>query len=201
MWSHTRSVRSGTIPFARGWMALSRRECLHHIGKLYFYRPSARLYPFWTAGDRHGKLYDLYDNDGRSSMLTLRKEFVTLMTTFAPLFTKRVWQYVQVLLIGAILSPGQRTVTAALRVMGLAQAKFFQQYHRVLNRAVWSSLEGSRLLLHLLVHTLARTGPLVMGLDDTIERRRGAKIRVKGIDRDPVRSSHSHVVKASGLRW
>ena len=134
-------------------------------------------------------------------MLTLRKEFVTLMTTFAPLFTKRVWQYVQVLLIGAILSPGQRTVTAALRVMGLAQAKFFQKYHRVLNRAVWSSLEGARLLLVLLVSILAPTGPLIMGLDDTLERRRGAKIQAKGIDRDPVRSSHSHVVKASGLRW
>jgi hypothetical protein len=70
-----------------------------------------------------------------------------------------------------------------------------------LNRAVWSSLEGSRLLLHLLVHTLAPTGPWVMGLDDTIERRRGAQIRATGMYRDPVRSSHSHVVKASGLRW
>ena len=134
-------------------------------------------------------------------MLMVPKEFAIFMTTFAPLFTKRVWQHVQVLLLGAILTPGKRTVTAALRIMGLAHVKSFQQYHRVLNRAVWSSLEGSRLLLHLLVHTLAPTGPLVVGLDDTIERRRGAKIRAKGIDRDPVRSSHSHVVKASGLRW
>jgi hypothetical protein len=63
--------------------------------------------------------------------------------------------------------------------MGLAHVKFFQQDHRVLNRAVWSGLEGSRLPLHLLVHTRAPTGPLVMGLDDTIERRRGAKIQVK----------------------
>jgi hypothetical protein len=83
---------------------------------------------------------------------------------------------VQVLLVGAILAPGKRTVTAALRVIGLAHAKSFQQYHRVLNRAAWSSLEGARLLLQLLVRTLAPTGPLVMGVDDTIERRRGAKI-------------------------
>jgi hypothetical protein len=134
-------------------------------------------------------------------MLIVPKEFAVFMTTFAPLFTKRVWQHVQVLLVGTILTPDRRTVTAALRVMGLAHVKSFPQYHRVLNRAVWSSMEGSRLLLHLLVHTLARTGPLVMGLDDTIERRRGAKIRAKGIYRDPMRSSHSHVVKASGLRW
>ena len=85
--------------------------------------------------------------------------------------------------------------------MGLAEAKAFQQYHRVLNRAVWSSLEGARLLLLLLVHTLARSGQPVLGLDNTLERRRGMQIRAKGIYRDPVRSSHSHLVKASGLRW
>ena len=134
-------------------------------------------------------------------MLTLRKEFVTLMTTFAPMVTKQVWQHVQILLVGAMLAPGKRTVTAALRVLGFAHAKSVQQYHRVLSRAVWSSLEGWRLLLHLLVHTLARPGPLVMGLDETIERRRGATIRVKGMYRDPGRSAHSPVVKASGLRW
>jgi hypothetical protein len=134
-------------------------------------------------------------------MLIVPKELARFLTAFASLFTKRVWQHGQVLLVGAILAPGQRTVTTALRVMGLGQMKSFQQYHRVLNRAVWSSLEGSRLLPHLLMHTLAPTSPLVMGLDDTIERRRGAKIQAKGIYRDPVRSSHSHVVKASGLRW
>jgi DDE superfamily endonuclease len=134
-------------------------------------------------------------------MRTRPKEFVTLMITFAPLFTKRVWRHVQVLMVGAILAPGQRTVTAALRVMGLAHAKSFPPYHRVLNRTVWSSLAGGCLLLLLLVHVLAPAGPLVLGLDDTLERRRGAKIRAQGIYRDPVRSSHRHVVKASGLRW
>jgi hypothetical protein len=134
-------------------------------------------------------------------MLTVPEEFAIFMTTFAPVVTKRVWQPVQVLLIGAILSPGQRTVTAALRVMGLAQAKFFQRYHRVLNRAVWSSLEGARLLLVLWVSLLAPTGPLIMGLDDPLARRRGAEIQAKGIYRDPVRSSHSPLVKARGLRW
>jgi hypothetical protein len=85
--------------------------------------------------------------------------------------------------------------------MGLAHAKSFQPYHRVLNRNVWSGLEGARLLLRLLLALLAPVGPLVLGLDDTLERRRGAKIHAKGIDRDPVRSSRSHLVNASGLRW
>jgi hypothetical protein len=134
-------------------------------------------------------------------MLTLSREYLTLISAFAPVFTNRVWQHVQVLLIGAILAPGKRTVTAALRVMGLSDGKHFQTYHRVLNRAVWSSLEVSRILLGILVHTFAPTGTIVLGMDETIERRRGAKIKAKGIYRDPVRSSRSHFVKTSGLRW
>ena len=134
-------------------------------------------------------------------MLTLPAEYITILTTFAPVFSRRIWLQVQVLLFGAILSPGQRTVTAALRIMGLSMEKHFENYHRVLSRAVWSSLEASRLLLGLLITAFVARGPVVMGLDDTIERRRGAKIKAKGIYRDPVRSSHNHFVKASGLRW
>jgi len=134
-------------------------------------------------------------------MPTLPREYLTLVSAFAPVFSKRIWYHVQILLLGAILTPGQRTVTAVLRVMGLSQDKHFQNYHRILNRAVWSSREISRILLGLLIATFAATGPLIFGLDDTIERRRGAKIKAKGIYRDPVRSSHSHFVKASGLRW
>ena len=134
-------------------------------------------------------------------MHTVPKEVTTFMATVAPLFTKRVWHHVLVLGVGAILAPGNRTITAVLRVMGLAHTKACQQSHRVLNRAVWSSREGSRRLLLLRGHGLAATGPLGMGLDDTLERRRGAHIHATGISRDPVCSSHSPVVKASGLRW
>ena len=134
-------------------------------------------------------------------MPTLHAEYITILEAFAKLFSKRVWKQAKILLIGAILSSAERTVTAALRVMGLSGEKHFQNYHRVLNRAVWSSLETSHILLGLLISTFASSGPIIMGLDDTIERRRGAKIKAKGIYRDPVRSSHSHFVKASGLRW
>jgi len=128
-------------------------------------------------------------------------EFVNLMVAFAPLFSKPVFQHVQLLLMGAILSPRKRTVTSALRVMGKSQDEHFQNYHRVLNRAQWSGLTAGQILLSLLVSAFAPTGAIVMGLDDTIERRRGEKIKALGIYRDPVRSSHSHFVKASGLRW
>jgi hypothetical protein len=134
-------------------------------------------------------------------MLTMPSELISLIVAFAPLFSKPVWAHAQVLIVGALLAPAKRTVTSALRVMGLSAEKHFQNYHRVLNRAVWSSLAASRILLSLLIHTFAPEGVLLMGLDDTIERRRGEKIKAKGIYRDPVRSSHSHFVKASGLRW
>ena len=134
-------------------------------------------------------------------MSTLPTEYITILEAFACMFSRRIWLRAQILLMGAILAPGQRTVCAILRIMGLSAEKHFQNYHRVLNRAIWFSREGSRLLLSILVAAFAALGPVVMGLDDTIERRRGAKIKAKGIYRDPVRSSHSHFVKASGLRW
>jgi hypothetical protein len=134
-------------------------------------------------------------------MLTLPSGYVSLIQIFAPCFSKLVWRHAQVLLIGAILVPGRRTVTAVLRIMGLSDERQFQTYHRVLNRAAWSSWALSRTLLKLLVAAFVPTGPIVCGLDDTIERRRGAQIKAKGIYRDPVRSSQGHFVKASGLRW
>jgi hypothetical protein len=107
-----------------------------------------------------------------------------------------------VLLIGAILAPGTRTVTAVLRVMGLSKEAQFQNFHRVLNRDRWSSRVLSRILLRLLLRAFVPPdAPLVIGLDDHIERRRGAKIAAKGIYRDAVRSSKSFFVKTSGLRW
>src|ERR671921_341878 len=134
-------------------------------------------------------------------MRTLPTTMLHLLNPFVPLFSKRVWSHVQVLLAGAILAPGKRTVNAALRVMGLGQTEQFQRYHRVLNRATWSGRAASRVLLSLLVRTFVPSGPLVIGVDETLERRLGKKIAAKGIYRDPVRSTHERFVKSSGLRW
>lgn len=125
----------------------------------------------------------------------------TIIEVFRPLFSERVWPHVQLLLVGALLTVGRRTVTGVLRTMGLSGERRFKTYHRVLSRARWSGLATSRVLLDLLVKTFVPTGPLVMGLDDTIERRWGPKIATRGIYRDPVRSSRGHMIKVSGLRW
>jgi hypothetical protein len=127
---------------------------------------------------------------------------IRLLAPFAPLFSKRVWQNAQVLLMGAILAPGRRTVSSALRAMGLDRHERFHRYHRVLSHARWSSLKASRVLLGLLVEMFVPEGdPLIVGIDETLERRYGRKISARGIYRDPVRSTHENFVKSSGLRW
>ena len=135
-------------------------------------------------------------------MCDLPETIIRVLRPFEPVFSSRVWPWATTLLVGAILAPGPRTVAAALRVLGLQEDRPFVNYHRVLNRARWSSRALSPLLLRLLVRAFVAAGePVIVGLDDTIERRRGAKIAAKGIYRDPVRSSKGHFVKTSGLRW
>jgi hypothetical protein len=134
-------------------------------------------------------------------MPTLPPELTHWILGFASLFSKSAWRSVQVLLTGAILAVGSSNVTAGLRVVGLSDERQIQKFHRVLNRAKWAPLAGSRHLLNALIDAFVPEGPLIMALDDTIERRRGAKISAKGIYRDPVHSPHSHFVKTSGLRW
>src|SRR5690625_2285032 len=109
-------------------------------------------------------------------MLNLPKEIIKVLRYFEEAFSERIWEWATVLLIGAILAPGERTVAAVLRVMGLQDEKQFQNYHRVLNRAKWSSRALSRILLLLLVKIFVPAdAPIVVGIDETIERRRGAK--------------------------
>ena len=134
-------------------------------------------------------------------MSNLPTRFAGLILAFAPLFVHRSWRHAKVLLVGAILTPGRRTVASVLRIMGRAHERRFVNVRRILNRAAWCPRAGSRILLGLFIAAFAPRGPVVLGLDDTIERRWGQNIRARSIYRDPVRSSDSHFVKASGLRW
>ena len=135
-------------------------------------------------------------------MLTPPDAIVPILQPFSTLFQQRTWTKAQILLVGAILSPRKRTITSALRVMGLSDDSGFAKCHHVLNRAEWSPLQLSRALLLLVVQRLAQGDEtLAFGIDETIERRWGRRIKARGIYRDAARSSDSHPVKASGLRW
>ena len=135
-------------------------------------------------------------------MPTLPAVMVTLLLPFEHLFDPRTWRKAQLLAMGAILSPGKRTVSSALNILGIGQHGDFAVYHHVLNRARWSPLQLSRALLLLLAGRLgSSTEPLVFGIDETVERRWGRKIAAKGRYRDPVRSKDDQVVMTPGLQW
>ena len=114
-------------------------------------------------------------------MLTLPSPIIAVVTAFAPLFSRPVFRHVQVLLVGAILAPGRRTVASALRIVGLHQEKHFQNYHRVPSRAKWSGKKAAQILLALLVRCFAPSATIVLGIDETLERRQGDKIAAKGV--------------------
>lgn len=121
---------------------------------------------------------------------------------FRDAFTAPTWNLARILVMGALLAPGKRTATSCLRITGRAMVPTFGSCHQVLNRARWQPRRLARSLTRLLVgQLLAERDPVIIGLDDTIERRWGPRIRARAIYRDPVRSSRGHFVKTSGLRW
>jgi hypothetical protein len=134
-------------------------------------------------------------------MIHIPDEFLFFIRSYAGLFSKPVFAHVQLLLAGAILARGKRTVCSLLRMIGLSQEKNFHKYHRVLSLARWSAWRGARMLLGQLLSCFLANGPVVVGIDETLERRWGGKIKKRGIYRDAVRSSGAHFVKSSGLRW
>lgn len=137
-----------------------------------------------------------------TKMIRLPTGFQATISDFSKAFRKDVWPKAELLLTGAILCPGSRTVCNLLRSVGLQGDRCFPKYHRLLSHDKWSAKWLAGVLLRLLVDAFVPAGQaLVFGFDDTIERRWGAKIKKRGIYRDPVRSSKKHFVKCSGLRW
>jgi hypothetical protein len=134
-------------------------------------------------------------------MFTPPAEVSAVLAAFAPLFTEPSWLRAQALLCGVLLAPANQTLTAALRALGLAGEPGFQNYHRVLNRARWSARRAAHQLLKLLVEAFVPAGPVIIGLDDTVERRRGRKLTARAIYYDAARSSKACFQKTSGLRW
>jgi len=134
-------------------------------------------------------------------MDSLSHEILAVILPFSVLFSKPSWQKALTLVLGTLLCTGRRTVCAALRAMGLSDNEGFSRYHQLLNRANWSSLKAANILLCMLLTLIPEGSPLVLFIDETLERRRGKKIKAKGYYRDAVRSSKACVVKTAGLKW
>lgn len=128
-------------------------------------------------------------------------EIVSVLSAFSCVFTKSTWKNIQVLFLGAILCRGSRQITKILRVMNLSQEKNYSKYHNVLRRAKWSGLDAAKILFGLLISALPNGFPVLVAVDETLERRQGKKIKAIGVYRDAVRSSKSNVVISFGLKW
>jgi DDE superfamily endonuclease len=134
--------------------------------------------------------------------MSLSEPLMSVLCEFESAFSQPTWSKVQALILGTLLASGRRTVTAALRQMGLHEASNFSLYHHVLNRARWSALGLSRRLLVLLVRTfVAVGGELTFVIDETLERRWGRRIAKRGHYRDPLAASKQRSVATSGVRW
>jgi len=134
-------------------------------------------------------------------MDSLSRNILSVLFPFSVLFSKPSWKKALTLLLGTLVCTGKRTVCSALRAMGLSNEAGFAKFHHLLNRAKWSSLRASRILFFMLLTLVQEEYPIVLFIDETLERRKGAKIKAKGYYRDAVRSSRSQIVKASGLKW
>jgi hypothetical protein len=136
------------------------------------------------------------------TMLSVAKEIVDVLAPFQSLFAQqRSWEKAQTMLIGALLCQGNRTVSRVLQVMGLEQQRQYHKYYRLLSRVGWSGLAAAQTLLVLIIVVFVGSERVVIGLDETLERRWGKRIWGLGIYRDGVKSSRHHTVKSSGVRW
>lgn len=135
-------------------------------------------------------------------MPTPSSAIVPLLAAFAPTFTAPTFAHALILVYGTLLASGRRTVTAALRAVGLQDERHFTTYHRVLNHAIWSPLPLSKILRGLIVAAfLAADEPLLLVIDDTLERRYGRRVAYKGRYHDAVRSTTGRTATCSGIRW
>ena len=133
-------------------------------------------------------------------MTTLPPYIISVLLPFSSIFLRsKVWSKALLLIVGALLCRGGRTVCGALRVLGMKGEDRFERYHRVLSRDRWDPMKGAKILLNMLVGD--NPGPVVIAIDEHIERRGGRKIKAKGCYRDAVRSSKGFLVRCFGLKW
>lgn len=131
----------------------------------------------------------------------LTAEILAVLAAFSSEFSRPTLKNIKILLVGAILCRGPRRISSVLRVMGLASEGNFSKYHHVLSRAKWDGLMLAKIMLGMLIKLLPDSWPILIAVDETLERRRGRKIKAKGLYRDAVQSSQSNVVTSYGLKW
>ncbi len=134
-------------------------------------------------------------------MLRIPAAAEPLLASFFVAFSQPTFQRFALLVLGAIVTPGRRTVAAVLRTMRPLARGHFSSYHRVLSGARWSLWAVGRVLARAVLAHVPEGQPVVLAVDDTVARHRGPKVYGRGCHRDPTRSSHGITVRCWGHRW
>lgn len=128
---------------------------------------------------------------------------IAIFDVFKQAFNGGVFTKICILAVGAILSPKKRSISECLRVMGLAKESNYSSYYYSLNGAVWSGLKLAKLLLFLVISKLNKpeSTSVTFVLDDTLVRRYGKRVSMRGRYHDAVRSRGPYKVITTGVRW
>jgi hypothetical protein len=134
-------------------------------------------------------------------MLSLPSAARPLLMSFSAAFTKPTFRRVLLLMAGAILTLGDRTVTGMLRALRGVAPGDASAYHRVFSRASWSLWPLAKLLAGAVLALVPSTEPVLVAMDDTTAQHRGKCVYGKGCHHDAVRSARKHIVFRWGHRW
>lgn len=137
----------------------------------------------------------------KASLIPLPSAAERLLLEFSGAFSRPTYARWLILVVGAIVTTGRRTVQNTLRtVEGLAPGHW-SSYHRVLSRRRWSSWPLARVLARLILDRFAATGVVALVGDDTVDEHRGKKVYGKACHRDAVRSTRSFTAYRWGHKW
>ncbi|MBE7458648.1 MAG: transposase [Planctomycetia bacterium] len=134
-------------------------------------------------------------------MFTFPQAAEPLISAFSIAFSRRTFQRVGVLILGAILSLRRRTITAMLGAVGPAARGHWSDFHRVFSRAAWSPWTLGRVLAGLILERIPAEQPGVIPVDDTAVQHKGKRVYGKGRHYDAIRSTHGHTVWVWGHKW
>jgi hypothetical protein len=128
-------------------------------------------------------------------------EILNIFHIFSPVFSSPCWKKAVSIFVGTVLCKHKHTTTNILRALGLSQSSTFCNFHRFFNRDKWSMTEAAKILAQKIISVFIPEGPILIGIDETLERRWGKKIKMKAPYRDPLRSSKKGNGNVMGIKW
>lgn len=124
--------------------------------------------------------------------------FIQLLQPLASTMTMPTFDSLTTLVTGWVFAR-RRTVTRMIVAAGDSAGKHYSSYHRVFSAARWSLDAVGLAVFDLLRPFLGEV--VMLGIDDTLARKRGLKMFGCGMHHDPLLSSRSKVITNWGHSW